>query len=137
MIMHRYFTGANCQKVRTPAVLTGIFALLDKILNPYFVTVIGRVPPATLASLDSPPVGAIVVPVVVSVVATSRLLLSSSPQLASVVPVRSPLCLADEHQEDGEEEEGEEESHDEIRSPAIPLTYREILFDWLPYITQG
>ena len=124
MIMHRYFTGANCQKVRTPAVLTGIFALLDKILNPYFVTVIGRVTPATLASLDSPPVGAIVVPVVVSVVvsvvATSRLLLSSSPQLASVVPVRSPLCLADEHQEDGEEEEGEEESHDEIRSPAIP-----------------
>ena len=85
---------------------------------------IGRLTPTTLPRLGSPPV---VVPVVVSVVsivvpvvAASLLLLSASPQLASVVPVRSPLCLADEHQEDGEEEEGEKESHDEIRSPAIP-----------------
>ena len=87
---------------------------------------IGRLTPTTLPRLGSPPV---VVPVVVSVVsivvpvvAASLLLLSASPQLASVVPVRSPLGLADEDQEEGEEEEGEEESHDEIRSPARAVT---------------
>ena len=123
MIMHRYFTGANCQKVRTPAVLTGIFALLDKILNPYFVTVIGRVTTTTLPRLGSPPVVAVVViplvvvsvVVVVVVVAASGLLLSASPELTSVVPVIwSSLGLADQDQEQGEQEEGEEESHDEI-----------------------
>ena len=80
---------------------------------------IGRVTPATLARLGSPPVVAVVVPlVVVSVVAASWLLLSASPELASVVsvvPVGSPLLsLADQDQEEGEKEESEEESHVEI-----------------------
>jgi len=83
------------------------------------VTVIGRVTPATLARLGSPPVVAVIVPlVVVSVVAASWLLLSASPELASVVsvvPVGSPLLsLADQDQEEGEKEESEEESHVEI-----------------------
>ena len=40
-----------------------MFTVQDKILNPYLVTVIGRVTPATLARLGSPPV--VVVPLVV------------------------------------------------------------------------
>ena len=86
---------------------------------------IRRCTPATLASLGSSPVVAVVVvvvpgvvvSVVVPVVAASWLLLSASPQLTSVVPVvpvGPPLGLADQDQEEGEQEESEEESHVEI-----------------------
>jgi len=79
------------------------------------VFMIGFVPPSTLASISSPAPrgGAVVVSVVV---ATSLLLLSTSSQLAPVVPVWSLLGLADQDQDQGEQEEGEEEFHGDLRS---------------------
>ena len=112
------FTGF-CQKVSSAVQCSAV-------LSTYFVFMIGFVPPSTLASLPSPTpwVGAVVVPIGVA----TSLLLSTSSQLAPVVPVWSPLGLADQDHEEGEQEEGEEESHGHLGMRSGLRLYESTLF---------